>query len=89
MSASKYPTISFIIPMLTRLLQMFTIYDCKVDSINKLASHLYDDLNERAQPFLDKIMCITATYLDPRFRKSNSFLKSKKEMSIVSEPSSM
>ncbi len=79
LQAYKYPTISIIIPGVTRLLNCFALCDSSNESIQKIANLLYHDFLSRTFEYFNNIFCITASYLDPRYKKFKYISDNKKD----------
>ena len=47
----------------------FRFYDCVNQSVKRIAETLYLNFSSRVQQYFENISCVTATYLDPRYKK--------------------
>ena len=76
-------TILVVIPGVTRLLEILQLYESKFSNsdIENLAIKMHDDLQDRTTDFFSNPMVISATFLDPRYRKFK-LIKNDKERDI-------
>jgi hypothetical protein len=51
------------------LLTIFAIHECDNEQVNAIARRLHHDFSSRTEAYFKNISCITATYLDPRYKK--------------------
>ena len=68
MSASKYATISEVLPALTRL-QDILHNQVVVQSLQFVVDLLIDELKRRSEQYFKNPILITATFLDPRYKR--------------------
>ena len=80
MSGSQYVTISVVIPGITRLLEILQIYESRFNNkeIEDLAKIMKNDLEDRTEIFFTNSMVISATFLDPRYRRFH-FIKDQNQ----------
>ena len=90
MSGSKYVTISIVIPGITRLLEILQLYESQYSNveIEKLARSMKDDLEERTKFFFTNPMVISATFLDPRYRKFHFIKDDIEKQTFISKAKS-
>jgi hypothetical protein len=89
MSGSKFVTISIVIPAFTRLLEILQLYESQYNNveIENLAKSMKDDLEE-LNPMVLNPMVISATFLDPRYRKFHFIKDDIEKLTFISKAKS-